>query len=408
MTTILFVHGTGVREIADSSTVREVTANVAERLPGVRVEAVDWGAAFGVEVSPTLRALIGIADPGERAEAAEVDPEEAELRLWAVLEQHPRHELREVAAGREGVGAGRRSEAAEDLDWAVRHDVVGIDVAAVLPKAPTDWAPVFAEAARAVADSAEFAGAVDTLAASADYDVIGRAVVASFAHALAARPAGATPWAQEWRDALVAAVRDACGGAAAGGGRLTGVLKGSLMYASWPLQNALRGGTLGGSVPQIGDILYYQAHGAILRAYLAERISRIPGPVLLLAHSLGGIACYETLAEARSQSEPDRPRHALPQVRALITVGSQVGYLAAVGALATHPAHGVRPTHLSIPWSNVWNARDWLSFRAEPVFPGAVRDVEVRVRRPFPQAHGVYWTCGALYDEIARVVEATR
>ncbi|OPC84384.1 hypothetical protein B4N89_28760 [Embleya scabrispora] len=406
MTTLVFVHGTGVRDVTDSAAVRTITARVAARLPGVRVEPVDWGAAFGVEVSPELRTLIGIADPAECGPAAEVDPEEAELRLWAVLERHPRHELREVAAG--VAPGGRRTEAAEDLRWAVEHDVVGIDLAAVLPGVPPEWPDVFAAAARDVADSAEFTGAVEALAAGADYDVIGRAVVAGFEQALAARPGAPSAWSPEWRDTLVAAVRDACGGTTAGGTWVGRTFKSGLMYASWPLQNTLRGGTLGNSVPAIGDILHYQAHGATLRAYLAARIARIEGPVVLLAHSLGGIASFETLAEAAGPDTPERRRHPLPGVRALITVGSQIGYLGAVGALATHPAQAEPPSRLSIPWTNVWNARDWLSFRAAPVFGTAVRDVEVRVRRPFPRSHGAYWRCPRLYDEIARAVEGAR
>ncbi|MYS83786.1 hypothetical protein [Embleya scabrispora] len=408
MTTILFVHGTGVREIADSSTVRTVTARVAERLPGVRVEAVDWGAAFGVEVSLALRTLIGIADPEERGRSVEIDPAEAELRLGVTLESHPLHELRAVAEARAQAGARRPTEAAEDLRWAVRHAVIEIDLAAVLPGGPAEWAESFTAAARDVAHSAEFEAAADVLAATADHDVIARAVVGAFGQALAGRADGAGPWPTEWRDLLVAAVRDACGGRAAGGGRVSGALKSSLMYASWPLQNLLRGGTLGGSVPAIGDILYYQAHGEVLRAYLAARIARIQGPVVVLAHSLGGIASFETLTQARSATEPDHPRHLLPGVRALITVGSQIGYFGALGALATQPAQGGPPTHPSIPWINVWNARDWLSFRAEPVFAEAVRDVEVRARRPFPQAHSAYWRCDALYAEIARVVGGDR
>ncbi|MEU0932668.1 hypothetical protein [Embleya sp. NPDC005971] len=407
MTTIVFVHGTGVREIADSAAVRTVTAKVAERLPGVAVEAVDWGAACGVEVSPTLRTLIGIADPEEPGRAVEVDPEEADLRLGATLEVDPLHELRAVAEARAQAGALRRSEAGDDLRWAVRHAVVETALADVLPGGPAEWGESFTTAARRVAESVEFEAAADVLAASADYDVIGRAVVGAFGQALGGRADGPGPWPVEWRGLLVAGVRDACGGDAAGG-RISGALKGSLMYASWPLQSLLRGGTLGGSVPAIGDILYYQAHGENLRAYLAARIARIRGPVVVLAHSLGGIASFETLTQARSASEPDQPRYPLPQVRALITAGSQIGYFGALGALATQPASSGPPRSPSIPWINLWNARDWLSFRAHPVFADAVHDVEVRVRRPFPQAHGVYWKCDELYTEIERVVRGGR
>ncbi|MYW04342.1 hypothetical protein [Streptomyces sp. SID3343] len=407
MTTIVFVHGTGVRGVVASDALAAVTEKIGERLPGARVEAVDWGARFGVEVTPRLRELIGIADPGERVEpAAAADAHDADLWLWSVLEHHPRYELHTTAQAF-ALGAGVRRPESEDLRWILENDVPGLDVAALAPGVPADGPALFAAAAREIAASEEFVGAVDAIAHNADYQVIARAVVATFGRSLAESGAGALTGRA--RDTLVEAVGNAYGGVAAGGrSRLSGALKNGAMYASWPFQNMMRGGTLGNSVPAIGDILYYQAHGALLRSYLANRIAAVEGPVVVLAHSLGGIASFETLAEAQSPTEPHVARYPLPNVCALITVGSQVAYLGAVGALATHPAHERRPTHLRIPWTNVWNPCDWLSFRAEPVFADLVRDVEIRARQPFPKAHASYWESDALYDEIARVAGGAR
>ena len=50
------------------------------------------------------------------------------------------------------------------------------------------------------------------------------------------------------------------------------------------------------SYPFAGDVLMYLARGDAIRDFIAARIEAVPGPVLLVAHSLGGIACVDLLA----------------------------------------------------------------------------------------------------------------
>src|ERR1700733_8028298 len=51
--------------------------------------------------------------------------------------------------------------------------------------------------------------------------------------------------------------------------------------------------------PAIGDILHYQAMGKQIRDLIRKKIESIPGDIFILAHSLGGIACFELMVEAR-------------------------------------------------------------------------------------------------------------
>jgi len=402
MTTVLFVHGTGVRGVADSTTIDTITARAAEWLPDARVRSVDWGEAFGATITPHMAKLLRVPAPDGVAPGP-VDPRDAELRLWAVLMEHPEEELRGYAAARRADAGGGGHVVAAGLPRKFANRVRDLDVVSVVADAGVTWAGVYADAADIVLGSEEFSVAAPALTADGDHDVIARAVVARFGHELARRERVVDPLTAEQRDHLFRAVRDACGGVTAGAtrGMVSGVLKDVLMYASWPFQSMVRGGTLGGSVPAVGDILHYQAHGAVVRRYLAERVAEIEeGPVLLLAHSLGGIAAFEMLAERHDGAHGLRAP--LGRVVGLVTAGSQIGYFGAVNALATGP---VLPARFAVPWVNLWNPRDWLSFEAAPVLGRErVRDVEVGAFQPFPAAHGAYWTREVLYREMAAML----
>ncbi len=73
--------------------------------------------------------------------------------------------------------------------------------------------------------------------------------------------------------------------------------------------------------PMAGDILVYQysERGQQIRQFIERQIKFEKEPVILLAHSLGGVACVELLAEKLRKGEK------LPQVKLLVTVGSQAG-----------------------------------------------------------------------------------
>lgn len=140
----------------------------------------------------------------------------------------------------------------------------------------------------------------------------------------------------------------------------------------------------------LGDALLYQARGSEIRETIRQAVAsareRTSGSnlsrIVLLAHSLGGIACVDLLAK-----EP------LREVTHLITVGSQAPYLYEIGALqGIDPAkHETLPSSFPL-WLNLYDPNDFLSYVAEPVFRSpVVRDVRVDSGAPFPESHGAYW-----------------
>jgi pimeloyl-ACP methyl ester carboxylesterase len=137
---------------------------------------------------------------------------------------------------------------------------------------------------------------------------------------------------------------------------------------------------------RVGDVLLYQARGEEIRAHIKRTIGALSEPVVLLAHSLGGVACVDLLA-----------REANLKVAALVTVGSQASFLYEIGALWSSTWGGsISPMP---PWLNVYDKNDLLSFLAAPVFPNRVTDIEISSHQPFPLSHSAYWTNPKMWRE---------
>ena len=150
----------------------------------------------------------------------------------------------------------------------------------------------------------------------------------------------------------------------------------------------------------LADVIAYQLHREsihqVLKAELT-RAARAAGdrPVLPVALSLGGIALVDLLA-----SWPDAP------VEACVTVGSQAPLLYTFNAIPSMPYDEASPPHLPVPWLNVYDSRDFLSFVAEPLFRrsdglASVVDLRVSSRKDFPRSHSAYWELGPVWDAIA-------
>jgi hypothetical protein len=150
--------------------------------------------------------------------------------------------------------------------------------------------------------------------------------------------------------------------------------------------------------PIAGDILYYQCRGHRIRDLINARIEECGGSVVLLAHSLGGVACVDLLLD------PTRA-HILDRVPLLITIGSQAPYFYEIGALHSllyeDGSREVKKAFAKFPkWLNLHNRRDLLSYVGEDLFPGHVQDREVKSMIPFPQSHGAYFARPQTYAHI--------
>jgi len=150
----------------------------------------------------------------------------------------------------------------------------------------------------------------------------------------------------------------------------------------------------------MADVIGYQSHREsvhrILRSELTRAAKSAGGrPVLPVALSLGGIALVDLLA-----SWPEAP------VEACVTVGSQAPLLYTFDAISSMPYDEANPPYLPVPWLNIYDSRDFLSFLAEPLFRrsdglASVVDLRVHSGKDFPKSHGAYWELAPVWDAIA-------
>jgi hypothetical protein len=155
--------------------------------------------------------------------------------------------------------------------------------------------------------------------------------------------------------------------------------------------------TLGAQL--LADALGYHKHRAsiqeVLKTELARAVKAARGrPVLPVGLSLGGIALVDLMA-----SWPEAP------VEACVTVGSQAPLLYTFDAIPSLPYDEADPPHLPVPWLNVYDSRDFMSFVAEPLFRrsdglASVVDLRVHSGKDFPKAHSSYWELAPLWDAI--------
>ncbi|NUP37062.1 MAG: hypothetical protein HOY76_08590 [Streptomyces sp.] len=412
MTSVVFVHGTGVRAASYEKSFARVVSGLGRARAEARVVRCFWGEEHGASLGlggasiPVRTQNRGV---GGDALLDEDDP----LAVWALLEADPLAELREfaeAAKARRGGGAARVGFAPGRRDpWQDTADKVrGLSLKAVadgggsLGELATDLAPHLGTAGARVAHEIS-----RTLGGTPPVDgieqIAARAVYA-LTVGLAEGPQGVgEPVEADGadRDTVVGALTEQLGGTGRGG-VVAGAAKGiavralnSYLSPISSLAHRYRGRITNGSVPASGDILRYQARGAgvraAIRAAVREAAESGDGPVVLLAHSLGGIACVDLLADA---TEPP------PEVALLVTVGSQAPFLYELDALTS--LRRDEPLPDAFPrWLNVHDEHDLLGFVGEKVFPDRVTDLRVNTRQPFPRAHTSYFAHQRLYELLA-------
>jgi hypothetical protein len=420
MTTVLFVHGTGVRAAKFAATFEQVKAGLRTVRDDLAVESCYWGgngarlwgrgASFYFD--PTS------ADPGQPAGDGPVDIDfddmdmeqfgarddlpvpESELVLmrWVQLRADPLFEIRLRQLRGKPRGAVAGAQAVTDL---FEPSVTMRDRVLALP-----GKPVVAGAIAASELTAQFAAAVRWLVGETEFiDVFGTAVNvpgddertlarALVARCLASRAAEGVELAGKRRDDLVKAVEAGFGvpdyGVADEAWKLTKRV--GAIPVEWGMRRGRRW-----FIRQFADILLYQAQGKPIRDVLRERILELPEPVVLLAHSLGGVIAFDLLAR---DTEAE-----LARVKLLVTVGSQVPLLYELRALTSGVGYR-SPVPFSQDWLNVYDKQDLLGYAAARFFDGKYRDIEVDTGQPFPMSHGAYWDEKAgLYEHLARELD---
>jgi hypothetical protein len=87
-------------------------------------------------------------------------------------------------------------------------------------------------------------------------------------------------------------------------------------------------------------------------------------------------------------------------VKLLVTVGSQAPFLYEINALQSLPFGHALPSHFP-RWLNIYDLRDFLSYKGSTIFPGKVKDVKVDNKEPFHWSHSAYWTNDHVWNAIA-------
>ncbi|MFD5480778.1 hypothetical protein [Streptomyces hawaiiensis] len=386
MTAVVFVHGTGVREPGLSALVARVTAGLAAQRDGLRVVPYAWGAAHGATLaaggaslpprSGTTRALAeGPSGPLPGDETA---------GAWAALYADPYAELALAAAG-SGPAVERAPGSVPPQQrirallsaLAAQGDAPAAELGPGLARAATDLAahPLLGPAADAL-DPAD-------LAALAARSLTARLITDALDADSPLVPVGET------RDAVTGRIAEALGAPPRGTerGLRSFLLRTAGAVAVRAVERRRRALTEAAH-PAAGDILRYLSRGAAHRDGLRALVAGLEPPVAVIGHSLGGIIALDTLVSAP-----------LPQVRLLVTAGSQGPFLYESGSLPSleHPA----PLPPYVPaWLNLYDPRDLLGHLGAGLFPGRVTDVAVDSGQPFPAAHSAYWTNPAVYRHL--------
>jgi hypothetical protein len=389
MATLIFVHGTGVRdeppEQSYTATCEIIAGALGTTLPEWKLARCYWGDSHGVRLRE------GASVPGYAAARSveAVSDEDEELALWELLYADPGYELR-LLAGRGGEAEElppNQTPAWQRLEQELERFQPSERLRELI--AQGHLGAVWGEAFRTVLEDPILSEALLS-SGGADADappIIARAVVAQAV--VFAELQGVPPPGGEVRDALAAQFVQELGASYRSiAGFLVSPLKGLALRLATRKLRRKRGAFSDAASPVAGDILFYQTRGDGLRGFIREQIVKAEAPCALLAHSLGGIACVDLLA-----------REELLVTR-LITVGSQAPLLYEMDCL-TSLRYGERLRANFPPWLNVYDPNDFLSYLGAQVFPGRVEDFEVRSRQPFPQAHSAYWSLPEFWKKVA-------
>jgi hypothetical protein len=395
MSTVVFVHGTGVRREQYLRTFSVIEKRIQAARPDVTVTPCLWGDALGARLQADGRSIpiyeTTLALGGEL-------PADDEVVRWERLYDDPLFELKLLTLLPPDPTVN---------PWTTGHGSAISDALATVRRAAevqdalvtAGLAEVFDEAVSSVLKSDMFQDAVRRIGDLSEglRDPVARAVVAE-AIALC-RQSGIDPLASTdpvVRDAAVRAVAAELGEDELGlGGWLTRQVFRFVAPLATSRVRDRRGAITLVTYPVPGDILVYQAAGRRIREFIAGVVEAATPPVVLLSHSLGGIACVDLLVE--------RP---LPQVELLVTVGCQAPFLYEIGALSSLEFGHPLPSHFP-SWLNIYDLRDFLSYVGAGVFPDRVQDILVDSRLPFPQAHSGYWTNPTTWSAILPRVPAS-
>ncbi|MFB9511032.1 hypothetical protein ACFFS2_38235 [Streptomyces aurantiacus] len=396
MSAVVFIHGTGVREPRFTALAGRVAAGLTALRDGLRIVPYYWGGTHGATLAAGGASLPPHPHPHPPppphpqstargpAEAPATSADDDTTAAWAVLYADPYAELRLAAAGAEASGERPPGFVPPHLKVRTQLATLAAQGDAAFPES----GPGLAHAATDLAGH-PLLGPVadvldpDVLAVLVARSLVARVIVDALDEDTPLVPIGET------RDDLTDKLAEVLGAPPPGAER--GVRTLLLRTAGSAASRAVvrrRRALTEAAHPAAGDILRYLGRGDAVRADLRTLVAGLEAPVTLIGHSLGGIIALDTLISAP-----------LPQVRLLVTAGSQGPFLYESGSLPSLEHPDPLPPHVP-DWLNLYDPRDLLGYLGEGLFPGRVTDVAVDSGQPFPAAHSAYWTNPVVYRHI--------
>ncbi|MEH1841987.1 MAG: hypothetical protein V7L20_25460 [Nostoc sp.] len=388
MTTVIFVHGTGIREREYNETFEIIEQKIHAQRPDIKVSPCFWG-GLGAKFNDN-RASVPLEDATLALSQRE---EDADIILWGQLYRDPLYELRLLSLKPKPIESGNLfgEQPRDILESRVASLTLASQLQAKLQEAGI--AEVFEQAREDVVHSEPYDQALLTVCESdlsEYYAPIARAIIAQ-AMFISEQQEKFSPILTDaqLRDKVVELLTLALTEAELGLGEwLLKPLVGLAQHGGTYYVKGNRLEVTDKYSPVPGDILLYQTRGEKIRAFIQQQIEQAEPPVVLIAHSLGGIACVDLLVQQQ-----------LSQVELLVTVGSQAPFLYEINALYSLEYGQLLPEPFP-EWLNIYDLRDFLSYVGNRIFPERVQDVVVDSKQPFPRSHGAYWTNAKTWEAI--------
>ena len=393
MATVIFVHGISVRETSSSETFQKVKLELQKRLPEIKVVPCSWGNSLGAKLNDC-----GASIPFYDSTRNDSKVNEDTVR-WMELSLDPFYELRlfSITTKKQQKFKAGEEEPSKMIDKKVKQLNPSNNQSLENQLKESEIADVFGQAHQNVVRSNSYREALkqvsnDTLI---EYrDIISRAIIAESIYICEIQEKYTPSIAKNptQREETIKSISSEIMPSKRGPGDW--LIKQVLKLATYGLVRK-RGIISDITTPMIGDILLYQGHGQTIRDLLGKYIGDAQPPVVLLAHSLGGIASVDLLI-----------KNTIPKVKLLVTVGSQVPYFYEINALQSLEFGTPLPDSNDFPeWLNIYDRYDFLSFIGGNVFPNRVQDIPVDNKLPFPHSHGGYWKNDATWEAIANRIK---
>lgn len=406
----IFVHGTGVRQPAYRITLKKIRKHLKKEDKSFPVYECYWGDKCGSKLNEGGKSIPTFDT--NRSVGGSLSEEDYKMGLWNLLYQDPFFEL-EILSLRESENnypPPNQQLPGQGLDKSIRNFTPSPALLEQLAQAGIKE-EIFQQAKKKIIEDDNYRNAINQaqLSTMGDYRwAIAKALVAQSA-ILVSETYGvqALCLTGDSRDQIVTEIVSAIGGSERGvvdwvknlvQEKLPKLLDSAVVTTTNGILQIPTGWALGkrGSLSEsiaatAGDVIMYQSRGQAIRDFIREKIKRIQGhPVILIAHSLGGIAAVDLLLE------PDPPK-----VDLLVTIGSQAPLLYEWNALTKMEYQtGARLPDTFPKWLNIYDERDFLSYIGSGIFPDQVEDIKVSNGQPFLTSHGAYWNNPKVWSAI--------